>query len=113
MFAPQLFIHCDDAFKHPIPEGSKERGILARATERALYCALSQFVSQVCLFQFSPVLGHFHSCLCKKVKEDKRRAKEQYDAFNKLETVGYCFDRELISSTAAESWTSKREVWIY
>ena len=44
------------------------------------------------------------------MKEDKRRAKEQYDAFHKLETVGYCFDREQISSFAAESWTSKREI---
>ncbi len=57
MFAQQLFIHCDDSFKHPILEGSKERGILAKATARTLYCALSQFVSRVCLFQFSPVLG--------------------------------------------------------
>ena len=47
------------------------------------------------------------------MKEDKRRAKEQHDAFNKLESVGYSFDRELISSTAAESWTSKREIWVY
>ena len=82
-----------------------------------MYCALSQFVSRVCLFQFSPVtpvLGHFHSCLCKKVKEDKKRAQEQYETFNKLESVGlgYYLDREQISLSAADSWTSVRD-WVY
>jgi len=34
------------------------------------------------------------------VREDKKRAQEQYETFKKLERVGYYFDRELISSTA-------------
>ena len=44
------------------------------------------------------------------MKEDKKRAKEQHEAFDKLEDVGYFFDRERISSSAKESWTSKREI---
>ena len=72
------------------------------------------------LFQFSPVprfiSSHAYSCRntviasVKKAKEDKRRAKEQYDLFDKLENVGYCFNRMQISENAEESWTSKREI---
>ena len=65
------------------------------------------------------VLGHStHACSCKKyghcqrkkVKKDKKRAQEQYETFNKLESVGYYLDREKISSYTSESWTSNQEI---
>lgn len=47
---------------------------------------------------------------CEKVTEDKKRAQVQYDAFKQLESVGYFFEREQISSAVTESRTSNQEI---
>ena len=69
-------------------------------------CVTSLFISVLSSARCS--CRKYCHCQRKKVKEDKKRAKEQYDAFNKLESVGYYLDREQISSTATDSWTSAR-----